>query len=63
MSKENNTGNNNNNAENSSINQDARLKSSLDSTKTWTDHFAVFIIRVFGSIGFLASCILFLSYG
>lgn len=59
MSQQNNTANNNNKAENKSINQEYMLKSSLDFTKTWTDHFAVFIIRVFGSIGFLASCIIF----
>lgn len=36
-----------------------KLKSTLDFTKTWTDHFAVAIIHILGSIKFLIGCILF----
>ena len=41
--------------------QNAELKSSLDFTKTMTDHIAVFIIRVLGNMMFLIACMIFFT--
>lgn len=37
------------------------LKSTLDFTKTWTDHITVWIIKVLGSMRFLVGCLLFFT--
>ena len=38
--------------------KETELRSSLDFTKKWTDHVAVFFIEIFGSIRFLLFCVL-----
>ncbi len=58
MSK-NTTVNNEEQDSNDPVNRNSRLKSSLDFTKTKTDHIAVFIIQVLGNMKFLVGCIIF----
>jgi len=41
--------------------KETELRSSLDFTKKWTDHVAVFLIDMFGSIRFLLFCGLFFT--
>ena len=42
-------------------NQPQEIKSSLDFTRSATDHIAVFIIRVLGSMSFLMGCFIFFA--
>lgn len=39
-----------------STNTSTELRSSLDFTKSWTDHVTVFLIELLGSMRFLAFC-------